>query len=129
MQFIILATAVAGGLGSSAANLDAAKAWPAYGGITANLHTGGNNGNALRLRVKTGTGGLHPVPGSTHWERTRGARVRAIDGMGSLVWIVDVGEGQNGVTVKVEEKVPPSGLVVGKLMVPVSLWVASETAT
>ena len=34
-----------------------------------------------------------------------------------------------GVTVKVEEKVPPSELVLVKLMVPVSFWVASETAT
>jgi hypothetical protein len=34
-----------------------------------------------------------------------------------------------GVTVKLEEKVPPSEVVVVKLIVPVSLWVASETAT
>jgi hypothetical protein len=34
-----------------------------------------------------------------------------------------------GVTVKVEEKVPPSEVVVVKLIVPVSLWVANETAT
>jgi hypothetical protein len=34
-----------------------------------------------------------------------------------------------GVTVKVDEKVPPSEVVVVKLIVPVSLWVASETAT
>src|SRR5215831_8467653 len=81
---------------SSAANLDAAKTWPSYCGIAANLHTGGNNGNALSLRVKTGTGGLHPVPRSAHWERTCSTRIRAIDGMGKLVWVVDIGKGQNG---------------------------------
>ena len=68
MQFIILATAVAAGPGSSAANLDAAKTWPSYGGIAANLHTRRYSGNALRLRIETGAGGLHPVPGPTHWE-------------------------------------------------------------
>ena len=68
MQFIILAAAVAGGFGSPAANLDAAKTWTADCGIAANLHTGRNDGNALSLRVKTGTGALHPVPRPTHWE-------------------------------------------------------------
>ena len=34
-----------------------------------------------------------------------------------------------GVTVKLEENVPPSEVVVVKFMVPVSLWVASETVT
>ena len=34
-----------------------------------------------------------------------------------------------GVTVKLEEKVPPSELVDVKLIVPVSLCVASDTAT
>ena len=68
MQFIILATAIARGLGSPAANLDAAKTWPAYGGVTANLHAGRNNGDALSLRIKTGTGSLHPVSASAHGE-------------------------------------------------------------
>ena len=44
MQFIILAAAVTTGLCPAAANLDAAKTWAAYCGISANLHTGGNNG-------------------------------------------------------------------------------------
>jgi len=68
MQFIILATAVAGGLGSPAANLDAAKTWPAYSGIAANLDAGRNNGDALSLRVEAGAGGLHPVSASAHGE-------------------------------------------------------------
>jgi len=34
-----------------------------------------------------------------------------------------------GVTVKLEEKVPPSELVELKVMLPVSLWFASVTAT
>ena len=96
MQFIVLAAAVTRGLGSSATHLDSARTWMAYSGVAADLDAGWNYGDTLRLGIEAGAGGLYPVPASADWKRARIACVATIDGMRAFVWIVNVGEGEDG---------------------------------
>ena len=92
MELIVLS---AGGV--VAPHLHASVARTAHGGVAADRDSGRDGRNAMVLWIEAGAGGQHPVAAAVHRERAAFSCIgQAVDAVGAVVGIVDVGQSKDG---------------------------------